>query len=388
MRLSLVLALVILALIVICESKPAKKHSKSKDHAVKKSSKPAKENHSKTSNKKHETTNKSQVREKKGKIAKPKKEKPSTSKINDKKSSKAKDKTSKSKTQSKPSPKAKTEIKSDKSVKIESNLPKENLKNIPKNCDNIVQQYADGQMVMYEYKIKMARCLKADKSSEPSITSKYESNDGSNEDFFRKALKYTAQDDVQNDDSDSDNDNDKEEKKSEVPTGDFVNTQQSMDTSVPQQQTASYYPSQDQSTLDQAQAAPAQTDAAFSQNTVYNQAAPVQQNYNYYARSNIPAAPQAQDPNQQSNAANFAPAQPQVDATKKDTLPAAPASDPFAQFMNIQSSSDTAPQPIQQRSDIPDDQSYNTIPDNQQAYFRQQYRLWSPEDDGIFPENP
>ncbi|XP_031563532.1 uncharacterized protein LOC116299047 isoform X2 [Actinia tenebrosa] len=342
MRLSLVLALVILALIVICESKPAKKHSKSKDHAVKKSSKPAKENHSKTSNKKHETTNKSQVREKKGKIAKPKKEKPSTSKINDKKSSKAKDKTSKSKTQSKPSPKAKTEIKSDKSVKIESNLPKENLKNIPKNCDNIVQQYADGQMVMYEYKIKMARCLKADKSK----------------------------------------------KKSEVPTGDFVNTQQSMDTSVPQQQTASYYPSQDQSTLDQAQAAPAQTDAAFSQNTVYNQAAPVQQNYNYYARSNIPAAPQAQDPNQQSNAANFAPAQPQVDATKKDTLPAAPASDPFAQFMNIQSSSDTAPQPIQQRSDIPDDQSYNTIPDNQQAYFRQQYRLWSPEDDGIFPENP
>lgn len=98
---------------------------------------------------------------------------------------------------------------------------------------------------------------------------------------------------------------------------------------------------------------------------------------------------QAQDVNQQWNAANVAaPAQPQVDATKKDTLPAAPASDPFAQFMNIQSSSNAAPQPIQQRSDIPSDQSYNTIPANQQAYFRQQYRFWSPEDDGIFPENP
>jgi hypothetical protein len=93
----------------------------------------------------------------------------------------------------------------------------------------------------------------------------------------------------------------------------------------------------------------------------------------------------------QWSAPNVAPAQPQVVASKKDTLPAAPSSDPFAQFMNIQSSPDTTPQAIQQRSDIPSDQpqapSYNMIPVNQQAYFRDQVKAWSPEDDGIFPEN-
>ncbi|XP_020907062.1 uncharacterized protein LOC110245147 [Exaiptasia diaphana] len=115
-------------------------------------------------------------------------------------------------------------------------------------------------------------------------------------------------------------------------------------------------------------------------------------------------------------------------ATKKDTLPAAPAAqadDPFANFMNMQSSQNAAPQAPQQRSNIPapvaapqEIQQRNDIPapvpapqetqqrsaipidaayqapvdqaypSMQQAYFRDHLRKWSPEDDGMFPENP
>lgn len=37
-----------------------------------------------------------------------------------------------------------------------------------------------------------------------------------------------------------------------------------------------------------------QSQASFNEDAMSNQAAPVQQNYNYYTRSNIPAAPQTQ----------------------------------------------------------------------------------------------
>jgi len=98
--------------------------------------------------------------------------------------------------------------------------------------------------------------------------------------------------------------------------------------------------------------------------------------------------------------------------TKKDTLPAAPADDPFASFMNMQASSNAAPQEDQQRSDIPaqvnsmsvpqatqqrstipidaayQPQAVPAYPANQQAFFRGHVRAWSPEDHGMFPENP
>lgn len=111
---------------------------------------------------------------------------------------------------------------------------------------------------------------------------------------------------------------------------------------------------------------------------------------------------------------------PSVDAaTKKDTLPIAPANDPFASFMNMQSSQNAVPQVPQQRSDIPapvaapqDIQQRNDIPvpvpapqetqqrseipldaayqvPADQAYpSMQRAYLRSPEDHGFFPENP
>lgn len=47
-------------------------------------------------------------------------------------------------------------------------------------------------------------------------------------------------------------------------------------------------------TLDQQPQSYGQSQAAFTQNAMSSQAAPEQQNYNYYTRSNIPASPQQQ----------------------------------------------------------------------------------------------
>jgi len=258
------------------------------------------------------------------------------------------------------------------------------LKSPPSDCQNIIDDYSNGKLLMYEYKIQMSRCMKkakddAAKKMQVPATAGYQTPDIS----------------VQ------------------------ANTMPAQQQVMPGQQAASYYPITAQMPYSGAPAqnpVPEQSQAAFVPSPMNQypvnpsavQPADPDMGMNAVAKTNIPENTQPQPPANQANAvfdqwraSSFG----AVSADKKDQMPSAPVApvnDQFADFMKLQSSSSNPaeaspasqqaamPAAIQQRTEVPQQpnmfpvqpQILNTVPAQGQAFYMQ------PEEHGDFPENP
>ncbi|XP_032226109.2 probable basic-leucine zipper transcription factor I isoform X3 [Nematostella vectensis] len=269
---------------------------------------------------------------------------------------------------------------------IENNDP--DMLKIPSDCSKLVQQYTNGEMVMFEYKAKMAKCLKHKDEliSRDTIAHDDSQSEGevsfTNPDFV-DSISDKNDADGQIDHTSDDIDDTDASKKYDVPQYQPSTYQYNYFGAEPQQQTAYYQQpqQQDQSYAEQPQI-PQQSQAAFapsssfpanqqvdfrqqvpqSQNSMARSDVPVAQQYqqqqpaqNSYDRSDVPAAQQFQP---SANQWQQAPDQQQFPMAKKDETPEPSSDDPFAQFMTMQQSNNgeanIAPQEAQLRSSIPD----------------------------------
>ncbi|XP_020632387.1 B-cell linker protein-like isoform X2 [Orbicella faveolata] len=277
------------------------------------------------------------------------------------------------------------------------------LKSPPSDCQNIIDDYSNGKLLMYEYKIQMSRCMKkakddAEGTSDADVKSALlRPDDQPREDTDQAinvrpynsdqstATEQDSEDDYQTDNSDfsehnNDNDNDygddddddesydhdeQAAKKMQVPatagyqTPDIfvqANTMPAQQQVMPGQQAASYYPNTAQMPYSGAPAqnpVPEQSQAAFVPSPMNQypanpsavQPADPNMGMNAVAKTNIPENTQLQPPANQANAVFDqwrASSFGAVSADKKDQMPSAPVApvnDQFADFMKLQSSS-------------------------------------------------
>ncbi|XP_058964647.2 triadin-like isoform X3 [Pocillopora verrucosa] len=258
--------------------------------------------------------------------------------------------------------------------------------NPPADCQNIIDDYSKGKLLMYEYKIQINRCMNKAKSDaakkmQVPATSGYQVPDMTVQNYNMPAQQPE----------------------------------------MPAQQAAFYYPNTAQTPYNGAPVqnpVPDQTQAAFAPNPTnqypanpapFHSADP-NMAMNAMAKNTIPDAETQiqQPPASQANAvfdqwraSSFGAAA----ATKKDetpNAPEAPGNDQFAEFMKMQASTGNVaeaspisqqvaiPAAMQQRSDVPQQpnvfpaqaQLPNTVPGPSQAFYMQ------PEEHGDFPENP
>ncbi|RMX51209.1 hypothetical protein pdam_00004119 [Pocillopora damicornis] len=298
--------------------------------------------------------------------------------------------------------------------------------NPPADCQNIIDDYSKGKLLMYEYKIQINRCMNKAKSDA----------DGTADADAKSALLRP--------DSEPTEDTDTDQavnffytsvclnlaKKMQVPATsgyqvpDMTVQNYNMPAQQPEmpaQQAAFYYPNTAQTPYNGAPVqnpVPDQTQAAFAPNPTnqypanpapFHSADP-NMAMNAMAKNTIPDAETQiqQPPASQANAvfdqwraSSFGAAA----ATKKDetpNAPEAPGNDQFAEFMKMQASTGNVaeaspisqqaaiPAAMQQRSDVPQQpnvfpaqvQLPNTVPGPSQAFYMQ------PEEHGDFPENP
>ncbi|XP_068683573.1 uncharacterized protein [Montipora foliosa] len=262
------------------------------------------------------------------------------------------------------------------------------LQNTPADCQKIVEEYSNGKILMYEYKIQMGRCLKKAKEGDKKM-------------MVPVNFGYQSYN---------------------VPVGlNMMPYQQQQ--GMLGQQAASFYPNMGQTPFNAAPAqspapVPQQSQAAFvpnpmnqySTNPMALQPSRTNMAMNAEVKSNTPESSQPLAPASQANAvfdqwraSSFG----ATAADKKDQIsaaPAIPANDEFADFMKMQSASSNSmemnPESQQtavqeathQRSDIPrpqqqsmfpiQPQASNIVPGQGQAYYVQ------PEGVRYLPENP
>lgn len=262
------------------------------------------------------------------------------------------------------------------------------LQNTPADCQKIVEEYSNGKILMYEYKIQMGRCLKKAKEGDKKM-------------LVPGNFGYQSYN---------------------VPVGSNMMPYQQQQGMLGQQ-AASFYPNMGQTPFNAAPAqspapVPQQSQAAFvpnpmnqySTNPMALQPSSTNMAMNAEVKSNTPESSQPQAPASQANAvfdqwraSSFG----ATAADKKDQIsaaPAIPANDEFADFMKMQSASSNSmemnpesqqtavQEATQQRSDIPrpqqqsmfpiQPQASNIVPGQGQAYYVQ------PEGVRYFPENP